>query len=651
MSSIFRHFIRSRKKKKSRSLNPVNIKGDVSKPSSEKTALCSQDDPCATKKNQPQHQLLSATHECDEHHQNQHPGQRFETRVTSNSNVDNATSKTSKDARNFFMPKSLRRKAKHDTEQGTKKSLEATDNAHSLTSSQSSSAHERRVALNDTNQQRRRSKSFGEAASLLREKEIQDSCEPSSDGTSKDTLDRKKYFKAPRRKSKDDAEHNTHSSSSTTDTITSGGSAPNKPAIRRIQRVASYDDEPEKRKLKPANVHFNQNNMHKHRKANISFLGAKDGTKPRTGKRSFGNTKTVMMNGDIVVTKLQNSKLSSSETVTITSTTSSNSMARAMRRETERSARAASALDDKGNDLFEKGYFDRAMTCYTKALKLKRRTFAHILQESDDLEEELMLRNEDGDLSDPQALVSMATSLNNIGYLRQRSGDATPEETMAAYKKSLRIKRRILGNDNLSVGKTLNNIGSVHYLKRDFEKALSSYDEALQIMKANLGEKHPDVATVMSNIGDVHLAQGNRETTIKYYRLALAIRWEAFGGKSPRVIRLLEKISNLEIGDMNARMANQKTQSAWGDDGASDKMVGSDFQPVSEVLKLLQQQVQSDIDQISELERNAAVEMLKDKIIVIRGMRDVWNGNGSGPELLDNDCASVQTAMSRISIR
>jgi len=392
------------------------------------------------------------------------------------------------------------------------------------------------------------------------------------------------------------------------------------------------------------------NNSTRHPKTTTTTNDPIRDAEQKMGKQSGRNTKTVIMNGDIVVSKSPHKTISksSSDTLTVTSSASSNSKAKAMRRESERNARAASALDTKGNELFEKGYFDKAMACYTKALKLKRRTFAHLLEETDDFEEALILQD-DSNPADPEALVSMATSINNIGYLRQRSGDATPEETMAAYKKSLRIKRRILGNDSLSVGKTLNNIGSVHYLKRDFEWALSAYDEALEIMKANLGDKHPDVATVMSNIGDVYLAQDNKETSVKYYRLALVIRWEAFGEHSPRVVRLLEKISNLEIGDMSSKnLANQRAHS---DDNASDVMAGSDFQPVSEALKLLQLQVQSDIEQVDQMERNAAVETLKDKIIIIRGMRDVWNGNGSGPVLLDNDSESVQTAMSRLSGR
>mmetsp|Transcript_31222 Transcript_31222/g.73544 ORF Transcript_31222/g.73544 Transcript_31222/m.73544 type:complete len:172 (+) Transcript_31222:122-637(+) len=169
-------------------------------------------------------------------------------------------------------------------------------------------------------------------------------------------------------------------------------------------------------------------------------------------------------------------------------------------------------------------------------------------------------------------------------------------------------------------------------------------------MKANLGDNHPDVATVMSNIGDVYLAQGNKESSLKYYRMALAIRWEAFGGKSPRVVRLLEKISNLEMGNgmMLAKMnkVNHNALASWGDDVASELMVGSGFQPIEKELKDLQEAVQQDIEEVDEKERRATSEMLKDKIIIIRGMRDVWN---EGSELLDNDSISVLTARSRIS--
>jgi tetratricopeptide (TPR) repeat protein len=350
---------------------------------------------------------------------------------------------------------------------------------------------------------------------------------------------------------------------------------------------------------------------------------------------SKSSSKTMIMNGDIVVCASHTSNETSD---TATTVSAASSKARALRREAERIARAAAALDNKGNELFERGHFDKAMACYSKALKLKRRTFAHLLEEADDMEEQLMMYEQQK--ADPQMLVSMATSINNIAYLRQRNGDATPEETTAAYNKSLKIKRRILGNDSLSVGKTLNNIGSVHYLKREFDLALPAYEEALKIMKANLGDRHSDVATVMSNIGDVHLGQGNPEMSLLKYRQALAIRWEAFGDKDPRVIRLLEKIAKVEIGDrmLAPNLRRGEAHTSWDNDEASELMVEG-TKPISDELKLLQEQIARDIEHIQSMERKATVEMLKDKIIIIRGMRAIWEG--TGPELLDNDTASV----------
>mmetsp|Transcript_45527 Transcript_45527/g.110778 ORF Transcript_45527/g.110778 Transcript_45527/m.110778 type:complete len:1105 (+) Transcript_45527:320-3634(+) len=383
----------------------------------------------------------------------------------------------------------------------------------------------------------------------------------------------------------------------------------------------------------------------------------------------------------------------------------SKAKAMALQREAERTARAASSLDTKGNALFEKGQYDKAMSCYAKALKLKRRTFAHLLEEADDLlEEEQLLGyvDEDDDddsedidgglggiigridenetmddddvknnsgvgfqqmnhpqryqnkaaataaaatkskaTADPQVLVSMATSINNIGYLRQRSGDATPDETMAAYEKSLRIKRRILGNDSLSVGKTLNNLGSVHYLKHEFGQAQEAYSEALLIMETNLGSDHPDVATVRSNIGDVHLAQKHIDEALQQYRKALRIRWEAFGERDPRVKRLLEKIAKVEIGEkmpssadavrniMSATMdpnARPKWTHLPPDDEETNELLDLGMKPIAEEFHLLNKEMTKEIEHVNWMERRATVQALKDKITIIRGMREVGEG-------------------------
>jgi tetratricopeptide (TPR) repeat protein len=422
---------------------------------------------------------------------------------------------------------------------------------------------------------------------------------------------------------------------------------PTEPVRRKLtfQDQQQQDSVPKSKQVSP-NSNAEPPNLLNHKKIFSELKRGKRTIEPRRMNNrkkmndGISTTKTLIMNGDLVVCATHDSPNASDTATTVSAMSAASSKARALRREAERNARTAAALDNKGNELFEMGHYDKAMSCYSKALKLKRRTFNHLLEEADDMEEQLMMCEEE--TADPQILVSMATSINNIGYLRQRNGEATPDETMAAYEKSLRIKRRILGNDSLSVGKTLNNIGSVHYLKREFDQALPAYEEALKIMKANLGDKHSDVATVMSNIGDVYLGLGNTDLSLLKYRQALTIRWDTFGEKDPRVRRLLEKIAKVEIGDrmLTPKASRDEAQQAWDDDEASE-FLETDKKPISTELRMLQQQIARDIEHVDAMERKATVEMLKDKIIIIRGMRAIWEG--SGPELLDNDTASVMT--------
>mmetsp|Transcript_44732 Transcript_44732/g.107955 ORF Transcript_44732/g.107955 Transcript_44732/m.107955 type:complete len:533 (-) Transcript_44732:1246-2844(-) len=290
--------------------------------------------------------------------------------------------------------------------------------------------------------------------------------------------------------------------------------------------------------------------------------------------------------------------------------------AQKLAKERERTARAAAALDDKGNQLFERGHFEKAMACYSKALKMKRRTFNNMLEDAEDFDENSTKKLSK---SDSQVLVSMATSINNIGYLRQRSGEASASETMAAYQKSLRIKRRILGNDNLSVGKTLNNIGSVYYITRDFEGALDAYSEAMGIMVMNLGDQHPDIATVMSNIGDVHLANGNDENCLQYYRSALNIRYANFGKHDPRVVRLLEKIARIEIGDM---MIPQDDQSMMDKDWEDQSLMASGMRPLQAEYQILNGELKADIEYLDELQNRVSKTIVEENVEVAKDLQD-----------------------------
>ena len=313
---------------------------------------------------------------------------------------------------------------------------------------------------------------------------------------------------------------------------------------------------------------------------------------------------------------------------------------------------AVRALDRAGNALFEKGEYDAAFERYERALWLKRRALEG--KTSPKHQELLVLQQQQQQQSFTQrqevqqgigknihrpehgpegndsynrdteessehtnsVLASVATSINNMTYLMQRSGQASTDETMASYFKSLQIKRDILGPDHLSVGKTLNNIGSVFYLKKEYEAALTAYKDAHRILKNHLGEDHLDVGTIVSNMADVHAASGDTEKALEEYRKALKLRWQLLGKKDPKVIRLMEQIARLETGQqpvLDVSMVDEE----------EDTEVKHHDQVFKDDIKTLQFELSEDMKYFDLMERQMAIDMVKDKTRIFREMHGI----------------------------
>lgn len=268
----------------------------------------------------------------------------------------------------------------------------------------------------------------------------------------------------------------------------------------------------------------------------------------------------------------------------------------------------AEELDQRGSRYFEAGDYGQAFLCYERAFDLKRQCTTH--------------RHHKQDEQDKSQLASVATSINNITYLKHRAGEASLEETMEAYLNALKMKRDVLGPDHISVGKTLNNVGSVFYLKQEYEPALKAYQDARMIMSKNLGEESLDVGTVTSNIGDVLAQEGKREEALVEYRKALNIRWKALGRQDPKVIRLMELIAQLETGVQPMKSLEDDSESENEEfileDQGRDQLLKKDIQ-------ILQEELESDIQLFTLMEKQMALDMVKEKTRIFREMREQFN--------------------------
>jgi tetratricopeptide (TPR) repeat protein len=288
-------------------------------------------------------------------------------------------------------------------------------------------------------------------------------------------------------------------------------------------------------------------------------------------------------------------------------------------------------LDHQGKQYYEQGNVTAAFERFEEALKIKREAlqgqynaFALQIQGGGGP----FTHNKNNKEERARILSSMATSINNISYLRQVQGKASPQKTLQSYEMVLQIKREILGPQHLSVGKTLNNIGSVHYLQRNYHEAAASYEASRDILCHNLGHDHLDVCTVTSNLGDVHACMHQYARAVLEYRAALDLRWRLLGRNDPKVVRLMEQIAELEM-----KVNGGSSPGSGSREGRRRSQEDYEEQLDIEDIDSLRKELQRDMDFFDAMEKDLPIDMVKDKVGVLkdlRGLKSDWGEAGSG---------------------
>jgi len=92
---------------------------------------------------------------------------------------------------------------------------------------------------------------------------------------------------------------------------------------------------------------------------------------------------------------------------------------------------------------------------------------------------------------------SLSKSLNNLAALYHSQGKYTVAEEL--YLRSLEIKKRLLGEDDIEVALNLQNLGACYCAKRKYVEAEDLFKRALGIREKILGADHPDLITPLQN--------------------------------------------------------------------------------------------------------------------------------------------------------
>lgn len=113
-----------------------------------------------------------------------------------------------------------------------------------------------------------------------------------------------------------------------------------------------------------------------------------------------------------------------------------------------------------------------------------------------------------------------ATSLNNIGSICNKQGDIP--KALENYHKSLDYYEQI--NNQNGLAQTLNNIGHIYESQNEFDLALEYFHKSLKIFKKIKHKR--GVSTLLNSIGYAYFKKKDNEKAINYYTKSLVIREE-----------------------------------------------------------------------------------------------------------------------------
>ena len=179
-------------------------------------------------------------------------------------------------------------------------------------------------------------------------------------------------------------------------------------------------------------------------------------------------------------------------------------------------------LHNIGYTQYRNSQLDKAIRTFGEALEL----FRPMLLSSNSKDSS----NSNNEIILEQQQLQLAATLNCLGVLCFHLPKSATIRSMEYYMKSLEIRRHYQSNSTTTSGSccsnqhqqhiatTLNNIGRVHYIKGEYDRALASYLEALRIRRLQLGKDHLDVAAVIYNSGQTYHQQGHFEKALRYYQ-------------------------------------------------------------------------------------------------------------------------------------
>ncbi|RDD40856.1 Nephrocystin-3 [Trichoplax sp. H2] len=123
--------------------------------------------------------------------------------------------------------------------------------------------------------------------------------------------------------------------------------------------------------------------------------------------------------------------------------------------------------------------------------------------------------------------LNVSDSYNNIGLVKWKQGENY--EALAMYDKSLEIKLSILDDNHPDISRVYHNKGLIYEQQGKYNDALSMYQKSFEIESHHLGDNHAIVDESYNNIGNIYLRQGKYDKALAIFKKCLEARLLVFG--------------------------------------------------------------------------------------------------------------------------
>jgi serine/threonine protein kinase len=132
-----------------------------------------------------------------------------------------------------------------------------------------------------------------------------------------------------------------------------------------------------------------------------------------------------------------------------------------------------------------------------------------------------------------------------------------PERASKYFVEALAIYRDTLGNQHISVAKTLTSLATAQLWLNNYSRAEQYQREAMEIFQATVSRSHPEYALALANLGNILTLRGKYSESERVFLEALQIQRSVFGATSSRVADTEARLGTLydHIGDLPRAIA------------------------------------------------------------------------------------------------